>query len=105
MAPRKKAVARKPAAPRPRARPRTQTKALAVTDAVRRQPLTAPLDRQLALVRAIVAWSPINMLVGQQAAFWEGFADRAIGSRRAGSPKRASRARPKTGLASRRPKA
>lgn len=32
------------------------------------------LDNQMALLGAMVAWSPARLLVNQQAAFWEGFA-------------------------------
>jgi hypothetical protein len=66
-----------------------KTQALAITEAVKREPLQVaafaptlmlePLRRtmvngQLALLSMMTAWSPTHMIVRQQAAFWEGFA-------------------------------
>jgi hypothetical protein len=96
MPPRKKTV-RSKSTPRKtpaRARP-ARTKALAIGDSVRRETIAASVfDRQLAVIEALMAWSPARMLINQQAAFWGGFAtpDDARPSRqRAPSRKRAKK--------------
>jgi hypothetical protein len=55
--------------------PRTQ--ALAVKDAVKREPLLSfsLIEKQWDLMRAIASWSPIGLVAGQQSAFWRGFLD------------------------------
>ena len=74
MPPRKKPVRRKTAAAKSPQRRRASTKALAIGDAVRRETLgRSVLDRQLAVLEAMMAWSPARMLLNQQAAFWGGF--------------------------------
>jgi hypothetical protein len=74
MPPRKKTVRRKSAAakrPQPR---RAKTKALAIGDSVRRETIgPSVVERQLAVIEALMAWSPARMLINQQAAFWGGF--------------------------------
>ena len=71
---RKKTVRRKSAPAKAPARRRTRTKALAIGDAVRRETIgRSVLDRQLAVLETLMAWSPARMLINQQAAFWEGF--------------------------------
>jgi hypothetical protein len=74
MAPRNKTVRRKStAAKRPQPR-RAKIKALAIGDTVRREAIKpSAVDRQLAVIEALMAWSPARMLINQQAAFWEGF--------------------------------
>ena len=76
MPPRKKPARRKSvAAKAPARRRRASTKALAIGDAVRREAIgPSVLDRQLAVLEAMMAWSPARMLLNQQVAFWEGFA-------------------------------
>jgi hypothetical protein len=76
MAPRKK-TARYQAAPPSKApkRPAAKTKALAITDPVRREAIpsaTLP-DDHLTLLRVILAYSPVGILAAQ-AAFWKGLA-------------------------------
>jgi hypothetical protein len=78
MAPRKKATrataAKKPA-PKARKRVSAKTKALAVPDAIVREELPARpvIGNHQDLLHAMLSWSPMNVLVTQQAAFWEGF--------------------------------
>jgi hypothetical protein len=75
MPPRKKTVRRKSTSRKTPARGRpARTKALAIGDSVRREMIGASvLDRQLAVIEALMAWSPARMLINQQAAFWGGF--------------------------------
>lgn len=75
MPPRKKPVRRKSVtAKSPQRRRRPSTKALAISDPVRRESIgRSVFDRQLAVLETLMAWSPARMLVNQQAAFWEGF--------------------------------
>ncbi|MFA6140095.1 MAG: hypothetical protein WC684_05175 [Hyphomicrobium sp.] len=81
MAPRKKVSrAKAPAAKsakRSRAKP-AKTKALSVKDAIVREELPprsaiAALNAQNGLLQAMLTWSPVSLIVGQQAAFWEGY--------------------------------
>jgi hypothetical protein len=74
MPPRKKSVRKSTPKKAPaRARP-ARTKALAIGDSVRRETIGASmLDRQLAIIEAMMAWTPARMLINQQAAFWGGF--------------------------------
>jgi hypothetical protein len=75
MPPRKKPVRRKSVSAKAPTRRRTRTKALAISDPVRHETVArSVLDRQLAVIEAMMAWSPARMLLNQQAAFWEGFA-------------------------------
>jgi hypothetical protein len=55
--------------------PRTQ--ALAVKDAVKREPWLSYslVEKQWDLMRAMASWSPVGLVAGQQAAFWRGFLD------------------------------
>jgi hypothetical protein len=74
MPPRKKPVRRKSVAAKSPRRRRPSTKALAISDAVRRESIgPSAFDRQLAVLETLMAWSPARMLINQQAAFWEGF--------------------------------
>ena len=74
MPPRKKPVRRKSVAAKAPRRRRPSTKALAISDAVRRESIgPSVFDRQLAVLETLMAWSPARMFVNQQAAFWEGF--------------------------------
>ena len=74
MPPRKKPVRRKSVAVKSPRRRRPRTKALAISDAVRRESIgPSAFDRQLAVLETLMAWSPARMLINQQAAFWEGF--------------------------------
>ena len=89
-------------------RRRTKTRALAVSDAVLREAvggarLPNPLqvfeplrktivDRQIAFLGMVMAWSPARIIVNQQAAFWEGVANDA-GSARVQSPEPARKAK------------
>lgn len=60
----------------PSAKPRAKSKALSMHEAVRRESWSASIfERQMALLRALVTWSPASLLVGQHAAFWGGFAN------------------------------
>ena len=92
-----KRTAAKQAKPSAAPRARSKTRALAVPDAVRSEPIgkwrpsypainplamLEPLrrqiaDRQIALVSMALDWHPARILVSQQAAFWEGFAHAA----------------------------
>ena len=73
MPPRKKPLRRKSVATKSTRR-RPSTKALAISDAVRRESIgRSAFDRQLAVLETLMAWSPARMLLNQQAAFWEGF--------------------------------
>lgn len=85
---------------------RAQTKALAIGEAVRREParragfanplsLLEPLrqsivDGQIALIGVAMTWSPAHVLVGQHTAFWDGFTAAAAGRspRQKAAPKR-----------------
>jgi hypothetical protein len=97
MPPRKKPVRRKSVAAKSPRRRRPSTKALAIGDAVRREPLgRSVLDRQLAVLEAMMAWSPARMLVNQQAAFWEGFIA-PTETRRAPARKRVQKRKAKRG--------
>lgn len=74
MPPRKKAVRRTTRTAKPQVRRNSKTKALAISDPVKRQePSRSAFGSQLALLDALAAWSPVQILVRQQAAFWEGF--------------------------------
>jgi hypothetical protein len=90
VAVRKKSTSAKPAPAKARGRRRAKTKALAISDAVRREGMrsTSLLDSQLALFRAMLAWSPAGFLIKQQTAFLEGLAPQPKSRRRA-APKRA----------------
>ena len=97
MPPRKKPVRRKTAAAKSPQRRRASTKALAIGDAVRRETLGhSVLDRQLAVLEAMMAWSPARMLLNQQAAFWEGFSAPEV-TRRAPPRKRVQKRAAKRG--------
>jgi hypothetical protein len=74
MPPRKMPVRRKAKVAKPPARRSPKTKALAISDPVKREaPGPSMFDSQLALFGALAAWSPARILASQQAAFWEGF--------------------------------
>jgi hypothetical protein len=74
MPPRKTPVRRPTKSAKPAARRSSKSKALAISDPVKREVLSRSMfDTQLALLGAMAAWSPVQMLVGQQAAFWGGF--------------------------------
>lgn len=79
MAPRKKPAPRKKSASSSRTKPRARTQALAITDAVKRELPASPflgaqlLGAQEAWLRRAAVWSPLGLLVAQQAAFWKGF--------------------------------
>jgi hypothetical protein len=89
VAARKKSTSAKPAPVKARGRRRAKTKALAIADAVRREGTrsTSLMDSQLALFRAMLAWSPAGFLIKQQTAFLEGLAARPD-TRRRPEPKR-----------------
>jgi hypothetical protein len=78
MAPRKKATrakaAKKPA-PKARKRVPAKTRALAVPDAIVREelPSRSVIGNGQGLLHAMLSWSPMSVLVAQQAAFWEGY--------------------------------
>ena len=78
MAPRKKATrakaAKKPA-PKARKRVPAKTRALAVPDAIVREELPSlpAIGNGQGLLHAMLSWSPMSVLVAQQAAFWEGY--------------------------------
>jgi hypothetical protein len=75
MPPRKKTVRRKSTAAKRSQPRRAKTKALAIGDPVRRETIgPSVVERQLAVIEALMAWSPARMLINQQAAFWGGFA-------------------------------
>jgi hypothetical protein len=86
---RKKSTSAKPTPAKARDRRRANTKALANADPVKREGISSFsfFDSQLALFRAMLAWSPVGQLIKQQAAFLEGFAARPD-SRRKPAPKR-----------------
>jgi hypothetical protein len=81
MAPRKKVTRAKAPAAKPAKRNRAKpakTKALSVKDAIVREELPArkaiaALNAQNGLLQAMLTWSPVSLIVGQQAAFWEGY--------------------------------
>ena len=74
MPPRKKPARRPTKSAKPAARRSSKSKALAISDPVKHEVLSRSMfDTQLALLGAMATWSPVQMLVGQQAAFWEGF--------------------------------
>ena len=74
MPPRKTLARRKAKTAKLPARRTPKTKALAISDPVKREALRrSVLDSQFAVLEAIMAWSPARLLVNQQAAFWEGF--------------------------------
>lgn len=76
MPPRKKPVRRTARTAKPPARRNSKTKALAIAEPVKRQAQAqSALGSQMALLDALAAWSPMQILVSQQAAFWEGFTD------------------------------
>jgi hypothetical protein len=75
MPPRKMPVRRKAKTAMAPARRTPKTKALAISDPVKREaPGPSMFDSQLALLGVLAAWSPVQVLVSQQAAFWEGVA-------------------------------
>lgn len=92
-------------------RRRTKTQALAVADAVRREPLAKTrlanqlaaleplrrtiLDRQIALLDLAMTWSPVHIIVDQQAAFWVGFTHDGVEGGHRRKPAR-NRAKPKS---------
>ena len=77
-------------AAKPKAASRSKTQALAISDKVRREPIGSmstanplmafePLrrsmvDRQIALIQLVMAWSPAQLFVDHQAALWGGIA-------------------------------
>jgi hypothetical protein len=112
MPPRSKQTARRTSKPATKSVPkkvrRTNTKALAVSDAVLREPLQpaklinpltlleplrrAVIDRQIEFFAVAMAWSPAHIIVKQQAAFWDAFTD---GKVERGQPGKAPRKRAK----------
>lgn len=92
-----------------RQRQRSRTQALALSDAVLREPFQsaafvnpltifeplrrAMVEQQMELIGVIMAWSPPSIIAKQQAAFWEAFTSGPVKqhSRRAQSRKRAKR--------------
>ena len=99
MAPRKKVTRAKAPAPKSAKRSRAKsakTKALSVRDAIVREELpsrsaTAGRHAQNGLLQAMLAWSPVSFLVGQQAAFWDGYMRSAQGERPASQKRLRSR--------------
>jgi hypothetical protein len=96
MAPRKKATRAKAAkrpAPKARKRAPAKTRALAVPDAIVREelPLRRAIGNGQGLLHAMLSWSPMNVIVAQQAAFWEGYTGSAQTERAA--PRKRARAR------------
>jgi hypothetical protein len=79
----RRTLARKKAAPS-KARVRAKTKALAASEPVIRETVNTPslLDRQMALFRAMMAWSPMGILIRQQATIWERLAAPANAARK-----------------------
>ena len=74
MPPRKTPARRKAKTAKLPARRTPKTKALAISDPVRHEALGRSMfDSQLALFGVMAAWSPVQILASQQAAFWEGF--------------------------------
>jgi len=74
MPPRKTPARRTTKSAKAPARRSSKSKALAISDPVKREAFSRSMfDSQLALLGAFAAWSPVQILVGQQAAFWEGF--------------------------------
>jgi hypothetical protein len=71
MAARKSPVKRKP----PKGKPKARAKALALTDAVKSEAWTphSLREKHVRLFRAMIAWTPLGLAIGQQAAFWEGY--------------------------------
>jgi hypothetical protein len=92
MAATRKSPARKKTG-RAKPKPRAKTKSLAITGHVRREAPSGPalMDRQLDLFRVMMAWSPISVMLTQQAAFWERVASSA--GPKTESPKKGSRRR------------
>lgn len=78
MAARRKSPARKKTG-RAKPKARAKTKSLAISGDVRREVPSGPalMDRQLDLFRVMMAWSPISVMLTQQAAFWESVASGA----------------------------
>jgi hypothetical protein len=66
----------KPVTAKTRKRARATTKALAVPDAKKHEAvgISSFGDTQMALLQAMMAMSPVRMLLRQQAAFWRGLA-------------------------------
>jgi hypothetical protein len=100
MAPRKKATRAKAPAPKPAKRNRAKsakTKALSVRDAIVREELpsrsatAAARHAQNGLLQAMLTWSPVSLIVGQQAAFWDGYMRSAQGERPASQKRPRSR--------------
>ena len=97
MPPRKKPVRRKSVTAKPSAHRRASTKALAISDAVRRESIgRSAFDRQLAVLETLMAWTPARMLLNQQVAFWEGFSA-PTATRRAPARKRVKKRAAKRG--------
>jgi hypothetical protein len=82
------AVLREPAAGTRPVDPLTLMNPLAVFEPLRRE----VADRQTALVSMVLAWSPARMLINQQAAFWQAFAQDAPAPARASRTKSARKA-------------
>jgi hypothetical protein len=95
MPPRTKPARRSTKSTKPPARRSAKTKALAISDPVKREALRrSVLDSQFAVLEAIMAWSPARLLVNQQAAFWEGFSATSAEPRaRVGKRKRPAKSR------------
>ncbi len=75
-------------------RRRAASKALAVSGLVRQEaPASPALDRRLALVKALTAWSTMHLLLEQQAAFWRGFVEHADETPAIGKQRSRSRAK------------
>lgn len=82
----------------------SKVKALAISDAVRREPhssrqLVSPLaileplrrrlvEQQIELLGAALTWSPAHIIISQQAAFWDGFVTGAAKPPLRGKPRR-----------------
>lgn len=61
---------------RAKTRPKPRTKPLAISAHVRREAPSGRslLDTQMDLLRVMMTWSPMGVMLTQQAAFWEGAA-------------------------------
>jgi hypothetical protein len=83
MVTRKKPVPRNRTGAKKQPRRRAKTEALAVSEPVIREPVrVASVNSQFELLHALMSWSPASIVVGQQAAFWRGFAESAgVGAR------------------------
>ena len=93
MPPRKTPARRTTKSAKAPARRSPKSKALAISDPVKREALSRSMfDSQLALLGALAAWSPVQILVGQKVAFWEGFTGPSSAPR-ASKPKRPAKSR------------